>query len=120
MPCTRTKIHTNIDYEARKVTKEIVKVSGSSKGFIIRIGHYSPEQYREVKKENDNPFNYASEKEKKEKLRTSQRVWHSFRSDHLEDDLDLKWSYDGVMKPVNMPISNVLWNKVIHEGWKVL
>jgi len=120
LPAMRTKIIKKIDYKARKVTKKTVKVSGSSRGFVFRIGHYVPEKYMEVKQENDNPFNYDSEEEKKKKLRTSQRLWCSFRSYHLEDDLDLKWSYDGVVKPVNMPISNSLWIKVANEGWKVV
>lgn len=99
--------------------KKTVKISGSSRGFVVRIGHYSPEQYRKTKKQNDNSYNYASEEKKKKKLKTSERLWHSFRSDHLEDDLDLKCRYDGVVKPVSVPFSNSLWYKVVNEGWKV-
>lgn len=119
MPCMRTKIHTTIDYEARKVTKEIVKVIGNSRGFVFRIGHYSPEKYMEVKKQNENPFNYASKEEKEKKLRTSQRIWHSFRTYRREDDLDLSYNYDGVIKPVNIPFSKSMWIRIANEGWKV-
>jgi len=119
MPCMRTKIHTDIDYEARKVTKKTVKISGSSKGFIIRIGHYSPEQYKEGKKRYDDPYNYEEEDVKKGRLRTSQRIWHSFRTSRREDELDLIYDYDGVIKPVNIPFSENMWIRIANEGWKV-
>jgi len=120
LPAVRTKIIKKIDEEARKVIKKSVKISGSSRGFVIRIGHYVPEHYEEVKKSNDNPFNYASEEDKKKRLRTSQRRWCSFRSDHLEDDIGLRYRYDGITKPVTKQISAELWNEVIEEGWKVI
>jgi len=93
--------------------------------FLFRVGHYVPEYYEEVKKENDSPFNYASEEEKKERLKLSERVWCSFRSDHLEFDnlfdgnLNLMLLYSEETKPVTKQMSNTLWIKVANEGWKV-
>ena len=93
--------------------------------FLFRIGHYAPEYYRQVKQENDDPFNYASDEEKKEKLKLSERLWCSFRSEHLEFDnlfdgnLDLMLLYSEETKPVTKQMSNALWIKVANDGWKV-
>jgi len=58
------------------------------------------------------------EEDEKRRLRTSQRRWCSFRSDHLEDDLNLMWSYGRIAKPITMPITAGLWNVIIEEGWR--
>ena len=94
--------------------------------FIFRIGHYDSEQYNEGKKRYDDPFNYEEEDVKKGRLRTSQRRWCSFRSDHLEfgnlfgDDLEREMRYELThTDPVTKSINEKLWNRVMEEGWKV-
>jgi len=104
---------------------QIVYFPSSRDEFLFRIGHYVPENYRQVKEENNNPFNHASEYEKKRKLKTSERLWCSFRSEHLEfselfgGDLDLMMMYSEEKQPVTKQMSADLWNKVADEGWKI-
>jgi len=98
----------------------------ASSDFIFRIGHYDPKQYKEAKKRNDDPLNREEEDVKKKRLRTAQRRWCSFRSDHLEfgnlfgGDLDREMNYELThTEPVTKPINEELWNRVVEEGWKV-
>jgi len=106
-------------------TVQLVFFPSGKNEFLFRIGHYVPEHYSEVKQENENTFNYASEEEKKEKLKLSERLWCSFRSEHLEFDnlfdrnLDLMLLFSKETKPVTKQISGALWDKVFNEGWKV-
>jgi len=106
-------------------TIQTVYFPGGKDEFLFRIGHYVPEKYTEVKQENENPYNYASDEEKEKKLKLSERLWCSFRSEHLEFDnlfdgnLDLMLLYSEETKPVTKQMSNALWIKVVNEGWKV-
>jgi len=97
-----------------------------SHDFIFRIGHYDPGQYKEGKKRYDYPYNYEEEDVKKRRLRTSQRRWCSFRSDHLEfgnlfgGDLEREMDYEMThTEPATRSINEELWNRVREEGWKV-
>lgn len=106
-------------------TIQLVYFPSGKAEFLFRVGHYIPEYYEKVKKENDNPLNHDSEGEKKKKLKASQRVWCSFRSKHLEFDelfggnLDLMLVYSEETEPVTKKMSSVLWDKVSNEGWKI-
>ena len=82
---------------------------------VIRIGHYSNFSYNKTKKENENPFNYDDDDEKKAKLRTSQRHWCSFRSYTLDDCMRFFRPY----KTIAEPISAKVWNEVVRVGWDV-
>ena len=103
------------------IRKKTGKWGGGRHKAVFRVGHYDSERYEQVKKNNEHPLNHASDDEKKMRLRTSQRRWCSFRSDHLEfGELGERymWRYDMVAKPVTMPITAELWNMVIEEGWR--
>ncbi len=91
------------------------KPSGGPIHHVIRIGHYANFNYRKTKKENEKPFNYDSDEVKKQKLKTSQRHWCSFRSEVLDD-------YKGLVTPpsktITEAISPEVWNEVIKVGWR--
>jgi len=80
---------------------------------VIRIGHYSNFSYNKAKKENEKLSNYDSDEVKRQKLRSSQRHWCSFRSFTLEDCMGFVRPY----KTITEPISAKVWNEVIRVGW---
>jgi len=82
---------------------------------VIRIGHYSNFSYNKTKKENLDPFNHDDDEVKRQKLRSSQRHWCSFRSYTLDDCI----GYVRPVKTITEPISPEVWNEVIRVGWDV-
>jgi len=108
----RKKPHKRSDGTTRK-KEERYFISHNT---VIRIGHYANFSYNRTKKDNEDPFSYDSDIMKRQKLRTSQRHWCSFRSEVLDD-------YVGYVRPnktITEPISPEVWNEVIRIGWRVL
>jgi len=99
-----------------KIRKKVERYPVSDKA-VIRIGHYANFSYRKTKKDNENPFNYDSNEEKKQKLRTSQKHWCSFRSEVLDDWLRLRLVGTPI-KSITRPISSEVWNEVARIGWQ--
>ncbi len=81
---------------------------------VIRIGHYANFSYNKTKKENKDPFNYDSDEEKRQRLRTSQRHWCSFRSEVLDDYM----RFVRPNKTITEPINPEVWNRVLEVGWQ--
>ena len=85
---------------------------------VFRIGHYDSELYKKTKKENNEFFNFQSEETKKQKLRTSQRRWCSFRSEILSD---IKFrAYDFISQTMNLPLYDDVWDEVYNDGWQMI
>ena len=96
------------------IRKKVERYSVSDKA-VIRIGHYSNFSYNKTKKENQDPFNYDSDEVKRQKLRSSQRHWCSFRSYTLDDCMRFFRPY----KTTAEPVSAEVWNRVVQVGWDV-
>lgn len=94
--------------------------SGGSDNGVFRIGHYDSNSYQKIKKENNDPYNFQTEETKKQKLRTSQRKWCSFRSEILNDRKfwGLAASYLG--KPKNLPFYDDIRDEVYENGWQMI
>jgi len=92
--------------------------NGSYDNAVFRIGHYDSELYKKTKKENNEFFNFQSEETKKQKLRTSQRRWCSFRSYIF---YDLKFGrLNNASQTMNLPFYDEIWAEVYHDGWKMI
>ncbi len=106
-------------YEAwNKYPRPTHRWNGSYDNSVFRIGHYDSASYEKTKKENNKIDNFQTDETKKQKLRTSQRRWCSFRSEILLQEKF--WDYDRVSKTTTLPFYDDLWEQVFDEGWKMI
>jgi hypothetical protein len=91
---------------------------GSSRSLVFRIGHYSKKRYKSARSEY---LRHRKAENYRKKIRSQQKVWHSFRSSvtrDLEEKYERHYGYTKIIKTIPPPLAII--RKIKKSGWEVL